>query len=163
MYQNNAFLWKKKSWTYGEEYRHTKVEYRSRQSHVQSCRSLLMLGSCQWRHNAWPVVTSQSLFRFGNCLILLWSKYVRFQIVPTFNQVLVFFFCKEFLRFFLFYSFKIAKRVKKKPRLSNFRHSLSAGNGNRQDVRYRLNSKQSRVSHFILYHSNDKVLISLLS
>lgn len=112
----------KKSWTYGEEYRHTKVEYRSRQSHVQSCRSLLMLGSCQRRHNAWHVVTSQSLFRFGNCLILLWSKYVRFQIVPTFNQVLVFlFFCKEFLRFFLFYSFKIAKRVKKNPRLSNFR------------------------------------------
>lgn len=144
----------KKSWTYGEEYRHTKVEYRSRQSHVQSCRSLLMLGSCQWRHNAWHVVTSQSLFRFGNCLILLWSKYVRFQIVPTFNQVLVFFFCKEFLRFFLFYSVKIAKRVKKNP---------VAGNGNRQDVRYRLNSKQSRVSHFILYHSNDKVLISLLS
>lgn len=116
MYQNNAFLWKK---NHGHMERN--IDNRSRQSHVQSCRSLLMLGSCQWRHNAWHVVTSQSLFRFGNCLILLWSKYVRFQIVPTFNQVLVFFFCKEFLRFFLFYSFKIAKRVKKKTRLSNFR------------------------------------------
>lgn len=44
-----------------------------------------------------------------------------FKLSPLLTRYQYFFFCKEFLRFFLFHSFKIAKRVKKKPRLSNFR------------------------------------------
>lgn len=69
-----------------------------------------------WRHNRcsdWKFVCAGDYFD--------WSKYFRFPIVPTLYQVQVFLFCKQILRFFLFF-LKIAKRVKENKRLSNFRN-----------------------------------------
>lgn len=47
-----------------------------------------------------------------------------FKLFPLFTRYLYFFLfvcCKQILRLFLFYFFKIAKRVREKPRISNFR------------------------------------------
>lgn len=104
-------------------------------NNVQSCRSLLSMyapmveracsGHANWRHNAWNVVTSQSLLRLEIRLRrrLLWLIKI-FSVSNCSNSLpgSSISFLQTNFTILSFFFLKIAKRVKENKRLSNFRN-----------------------------------------